>query len=121
MFDFCRIINNSWQEKNVRTLPQQSSSQTTFGSPGKPNTKRTFTGGKKRKKTASTTKPLHFLQKSSVRRSFLAWPTSADGSFVIQVKNKTEVGIVLILALIISQENSRAGRREKQIMVNAVT
>lgn len=40
---------------------------------------------------------------------------------MIQVKNKTEASIVLILALITSQENLRAGRGKEQIMVNAVT
>lgn len=119
LFDFCRIINNSWQEilpgcGHSGQVPKQSSvvldNQTQKGpSLGKDE------------EIQRTPASLYVLAEVQCQRSLLAWPTSANWSFVIQVKNKTEASIVLILALITSQENLRAGRREEQIMVNAVT
>ena len=119
LFDFCRIINNSWQEilpgcGHSGQVPKQSSvaldNQTQKGpSLGKDE------------EIQRTPASLYVLAEVQCQRSLLARPTSANWSFVIQVKNKTEASIVLILSLITSQENLRAGRREEQIMVNAVT
>lgn len=119
LLDFCRIINNSRQEilpgcGHSGQVPKQSSvalnNQTQKGpSLGKD------------KEIQWTPASLYIFAKVQRQRSLLARPTSTDWSFMIQVKNKTEASIVLILALITSQENLRAGRREEQIMVNAVT
>lgn len=115
-----RIINNSWQQK-VSLLVVCHGGQVLKQSSGvlKNRTQKAPSlgkrGGGRRNKYPPHPRPqpVHFCKSPAFRRSLLAWPTSADWYFVIQVKNKTEVGIVLILALITSQENSRAWQEKK--------
>lgn len=119
LFDFCRIINNSRQEilpgcGHSGQVPKQSSVALDTQMQKGPSLG-------KDEDIQRTPASLYVFAKVQRQRSLLARPTSADWSFMIQVKSKTEVSIVLILDLITSQENLRAGRREEQIMVNAVT
>ena len=119
LFDFCRIINNSRQEilpgcGHSGQVPKQSSMALDTQMQKGPSLG-------KDEEIQRTPASLYVFAKVQRQRSLLARPTSADWSFMIQVKSKTEVSIVLILDLITSQENLRADRREEQIMVNAVT
>lgn len=116
-------MNNSWQRR-VSALPWHSSQVLKQSSGAFQNwtlKKSTFTGEKKRKKKESQLPPrlYVFAEVQHLKETSLHGLHLLIGNLSFRLKTK-QAGIVVLSSLITSQENSRAGKRGKQIMVKAV-